>query len=288
MKKTVLSILTLCAVVYCYHASFAQIKTPIPSPSGSVSSQVGLTEVTVDYFRPKVKGRKVFGAGGDYLVPFGEMWRTGANSGTKLTLSDEIEIEGKKVPAGEYLILTIPNQNEWTVILYSDPSLGGNVAAYDEAKAQGKFSAKSTSLAQKVENLTINIADISEDNTRANLEIAWENTSVKLPFQVEFDARVMEAIEANTKVKPSNYLTAARYYFNTNRDLDQALEWMDIYLAENPNQFWNVHLKARMLKAKGDKKGAVAMAEKSLELAKNAPSDFGYIKRNQDLIASLK
>ena len=288
MKKTVLSLFMLCAIAYCYNTSFAQIQTPRPSPSGSVSSQVGLTDVTVDYFRPKVKGRKIFGNGSDYLVPFGEMWRTGANSGTKLTISDEIKIEGKKVAAGEYLILTIPNQNEWTIILYSDPSLGGNVVAYNETKATGKFTVKPTSLAQAVETLTINIADISEDNTSASLEIAWENVSVKLPFQVEYDSKVMKAIKANTKVSPSNYLAAARYYFNTDRDLNQALQWIDIYLAEKPNQFWNVHLKAQMLKAKGDKKAAMATAEKSLELAKNAPSDFGYIKRNEDLIASLK
>lgn len=283
MNKTYRKALLLIAMMGVYVSAFAQIQTPRPSPEGKVYSKVGLTDVTVDYFRPKAKGRKIFGAGEGFVAPYGQIWRSGANNGTKLTISGELDVMGTKVPAGEYLIFTIPGASEWTVMLYKDLSIGGNTAAYDKTKEAGRFIVKPGKLTEKVETLTFNISDISDDNKTANLELAWENTSVKLPLKADFDAQVMRAIVGN-------YLVAANYYFETGRDLNQAIQWMDMYLAEGKNseQFWNVHQKAKMLKAKGDKAAALAAAQMSLDLAKKAPSDFGYIKLNEELIASLK
>ena len=281
------SILTL-ALISLYVTAFAQIETPAPSPAGKVYSKVGLTDVTVDYFRPKMKGRKIFGSGSDFLVPFGQIWRTGANSGTKLSISTDAEIKGTKVPAGEYLIFTKPGASEWAIMLYKDLSIGGNTGAYDESKEQARFTVKSSKLSETVETLTFNISDLSEDNKSANIEMAWENTSVKLPIKVDFDDQVMKAIEANTKVDVRNLRTAANYYLQTGRDLDQALTWIDAYLEKYPKQFWNVHLKAQILKAKGDKAAAIETAKKSIQMAKEAGNDFGYIKRNEDLIAALQ
>ena len=276
-KKTILTL----ALFSLYVTAIAQVQTPAPSPAGKVYSKVGLTDVTIDYFRPKMKGRKIFGSGDGFLVPFGQIWRTGANSGSKLTLSTEIEVMGKKVPAGEYLIFTKPGANEWGVMLYKDLSIGGNTPAYDESKEAARFSVKPSKLGNTVENLTFNISDISEDNKSANIELAWENTSVKLPIKVDFDKRVMRSIDASL-------LTAANYYLQTGRDLDQALTWVDAYLEKNPKQFWNIHLKAQILKAKGDKAAAIKTAQHSIKVAKEAGSDFGYIKRNEDLIAELQ
>jgi len=120
--------------------------------------------------------------------------------------------------------------------------------------------------------------------------MAWENTSVKFSIVADYDARVMKAISENTKVNPGNLMTAARYYYDTDRDLKQALKWVDEYMAtgKNSEQFWNVHFRAQLLKKMGDKAGALATANKSLDMAKKATNDFGYIKLNEDLIKTLK
>ena len=282
--------LTLVALaLIAFGTSNAQINLPAPSPAGSVMSKVGLADVQVDYSRPKMKGRKIFGEGSDFLVPFGQVWRTGANSGTIVTTSADLSVSGNALPAGEYMLITIPGAESWTVIFYKDKSIGGNMSNYKQENDQLRVTVKSSKLTEAVEALTFNISDLSADGKSGSLELAWENTAVKVPMTHEFDAIVMKEIAAGTKVNPGNYLAAANYYYATDRDLDQAIQWMDLYLAENGNQFWNVYLKAEIQAKNGDTKGARATAEKSLELAKNAEGgDFGYIKRNEDFIASLK
>jgi hypothetical protein len=283
MKK----FLVLFLVVICLAAE-GQIQTPNPSPAGSVSTTVGLTEVKVNYFRPRMRGRKIFGAGKDFLVPYGELWRTGANNGTVISFSDDVKVEGKDVKKGEYLLLTIPGASEWTVILYSDPSLGGNTAAYDQSKDAARFTVKADKLSERVETFTINIGDISDDQTQAKVQLAWENTSVKFGLTVDFDSKVMKAIEAGTRVNPNNYVAAANYYFDTGKDLKKALEWMTLGIETgNQNAFWNIHTKAKIQLASGDYAGALATAQQSLEKAKAAPNDFGYIKNNEELIAKI-
>lgn len=285
---------TTSLIVFCLLAAFvasAQIDTPLPSPEGSVYSKVGLTEVTIDYFRPKKKGRKIFGAGDEYLVKYKQVWRTGANSGSKLTLSTDANVGGQDVKAGEYLILTVPDANEWKFILYSDPSIGGNIGARDKEKDALNVTVKPMALTTPVETLTFSISDISEDNTSANIYFAWDNASFKVPIKVDFDEAVMKSIAENTVVPAQNYATAANYYLSTGRDLQQALDWMNMYLSqgENANHFWHIHTKAKILAAMGKNKEAIATAKDSMEKAKNFPSgDFGYVKRNQELIESTE
>lgn len=283
--------LTLIAILCACGSAFAQINTPQPSPSGSVYSRVGLTDITIDYFRPGVKGRQIFGSGDEYLVQHGALWRTGANSGSKITLSTNATIAGTEVEAGEYLILTIPGADEWTFILYGDPGLGGNMNAYKEDQAVIKTTVKNIELDESVQSLTFQISDISEDNTSANIHFAWSTSSFKVPVEVSFVDEVMKQIEEKTKVNSQVYVQAANFYLSQNKDLEQALEWMDMYLAkgDNSQQFWHLHTKARIQAKLDDKKGAIKTANESLELAKNAKGgDFGYIKRNEDLIKSLK
>jgi hypothetical protein len=220
---------------------------------------------------------------------YGEIWRTGANSGTVISFSDDVKVEGKDIKKGEYMIFTIPGATDWTIMLYSDLSIGGNVDAYNAEKEAARFTVKATKLSSKVETFTIGIADITADNKTATVELAWEDVSLKFKVGVEYEERVMKSIEANTKVSAGNYITAANYYLETGKDLNQALEWIDKGIsAGNPNAFWNVHTKAKIQKAAGDKKGALATAQKSLEMAKKADNDFGYIKLNEDLIKTLK
>ncbi|SMD31983.1 Protein of unknown function [Reichenbachiella faecimaris] len=268
----------------------AQINTPAPSPAGSVSATVGLTEIEINYSRPQMKGRKIFGDS-DALVPNGQLWRAGANAGTTVKFSDDVKIAGQDLAAGEYLFLATPGASEWEVVFYSDISLGGNVSAYDDSKAALKAKVKSSKLTETVGTLTYNISEISENSENANIQLAWENTAVNVPVQVSFDETVMKAIAENTVVNPRNLMTAARYYLSADKDLNQALAWVNTYLAtgDNSTQFWNVHVKAQILAKQGNKKEAIKVAKESMAAAKAFEGgDFGYIKRNEDLIASLK
>ncbi len=281
-------VLLLTALATFYFGASAQITTPASSPEGSTYSKVGLTDITIDYSRPKVKGRKIFGEEGDFLIPFGKLWRTGANAGSIITISTDIKVEGQDLPAGEYILLTIPAKDSWTVIFYKDKSIGGNMNAHKEEEDQLRVTVKPTTLNETVEVLTFNIADINADNTKAAIQLAWENTSVKIGIEVDFDEAVMADIAKKTKVNDRNYVAAANYYFNSDKDLAQALKWMDMYLENHSKEFWNMHTKAKIQAKMGDKKGAKETAKQSLELAKASESgDFGYIKRNEELIKSL-
>ena len=282
MKKTLLIV----ALALMFMVSEAQIQTPAASPAGSVSSTIGLTEVKIEYFRPRLKGRKIFGEK-DVMYPHGTIWRTGANSGTKISFSDDVKVEGIDVPKGEYLILTWPGAGEWTVSLYKDVSIGGNTQAYDASKDAAKFKVKTKKLAEKVETFTISIDDIAADNKTAKVTLAWENTAVPFTVAVDYDEKVMKSIEANTRVNPGNYFQAATYYLETGKDLNKALEWVNLALESNPNAFWMLHQKAKIQKALGDKKGALQTATASLNSAKQA-NNRDYQTMNQELINSLK
>lgn len=282
MKKLIVILITLSSLT-----ATAQVQTPAASPAGSVSAVVGLTDIKVDYSRPRIKGRKIFGSDENALVPYGKIWRTGANNGTVISFSDDVKVEGISVPKGEYLLLTWPGATEWTVSLYKDTSLGGNVGGYDQSKDAANFKVKPEKLTEKVETLTINIGDISDDSKNAKVQIAWENTSVKFGVTVDYDAKVMASIKDGTTVNPGNYFQAAVYYLETGKDLNQALAWINIAEQANPNAFWVSHQKAKIQKALGDKAGAKATAMASLEGAKKA-SNRDYQKMNEDLIASLK
>ena len=285
MKKFLVIVLVVASIMVQ-----AQIQTPAASSAAVVSSVVGLTDVKIEYSRPKAKGRKIFGEGADFLTPFGSIWRTGANNGTRITFSDEVKVEGNLVAKGTYLLFTWPGATEWTVSLYKDLEIGGNTANYDNAKEQVRFKVKSEKLAEKVETFTMAITDIADDNTSSKIQISWENTSVKFTVAVDYDAKVMAAITAGTKVNPANLMASARYFYDTKKDLKQALAWVNEYFATGKyeNEFWNMNFKAQVQKALGDKVGAIATAQKSLDIAKKAPSDFGYVKLNEDLIKSLK
>jgi hypothetical protein len=284
MKK---SLMIIVMALICFFTE-AQVQTPAASPAGSVSTTVGLTDIKIDYFRPRMKGRKIFGEASNHvLVPNGSIWRTGANSGTKITFSDTVKVEGIAVPKGEYLLFTWPGASEWTIALYKDVTLGGNTGGYDKNKEAANFKVKPEKLTEKVETLTINIGDISDDSKSAKVQIAWENTSVKFTVSADYDAKVMKSIETFTTVNPNNYFQAAVYYLENGKDMKQALEWINKAADANPNAFWIQYQKARIQKALGDKSGAVASANASLENAKKA-NNRDYQMMNEELIKSLK
>lgn len=179
MKKIFVLLLLIPGV----YAALAQ-DGPAASPSSTVTCDVGLTKISINYSRPKMKNRKIFGEGSDFLVPYGKIWRTGANAGTKVTFSDDVKVEGHAIPKGEYLIFTWPGASEWTISLYKDLSIGGYTDRYNKANEVVRFTVKPQKLTEKVETFTVGVSDIAEDNTNANIMIAWENTAVKMKVEV--------------------------------------------------------------------------------------------------------
>ena len=276
-------------VASAFNMALAQITLPAASPAGKVYSKVGLTDINISYARPKVKDRKIFGEGDSYLVPFGELWRTGANAGTLITIDKDLMVEGTNLPAGEYMILTVPGKDTWDFIFYKDKSLGGNMANHKKEDEQLRVTVKPTKLTEAVESMTFNISDISEDNSKAAIELAWANTSVKVGISTELDKQILSQIEASLKISGRAYATAANYYFSTGKDVDQAIEWINMAIMDNPKDFRSIYNKAKMLAKKGDKKSikaAIDLANESLVMDKTDESNF-WIGQNETLLAEL-
>lgn len=265
----------------------AQIQTPRPSPLAEVEQKLALTEIEVTYSRPGMKGRKIFGD----LVPFGELWRTGANAITTVEIEDDVTVNGRALPAGTYALLTIPGEKEWTVIFSKDSAMGG-VSDYKKENDAARIMVRPRMLREPVETFTIGFHNLVDDGGTMSLQ--WENTSVDIDIRMDIDSKIMAAIRTTllvdgTTPKASDYHSAAVYYMERDRDLPQALKWMEKSVEMRPEAFWYVHRHAELLGKMGRKDDALAAANKSLQMAKeNKDGDFGYVKRNEELIAKLK
>ncbi|MBR9997707.1 MAG: DUF2911 domain-containing protein [Cyclobacteriaceae bacterium] len=259
-----------------------QIRMPVPSPSATFEQRVGLTDITLNYSRPGVKGRTIFGD----IVPYDKLWRTGANMATKITFSDDVKIEGKELKAGSYALFTIPGKDTWTILFNSNDNQGGT-GQYKESEDVLRVSVTSEKMDEKIETFTIDINDITD--TGARLWILWENTAVPVGIEVDVDEKVMADIQRalDPASGAGNYFAAASYYYNTDRDMEQALNWINKSIELGNKQFWVVHLKANILKKKGDCPAAIQAAEESKSMAKEAGND-DYIALNDKLIASCR
>ena len=257
-----------------------QIQTPRPSPGVNLTQQIGVMEVTVKYSRPGIKEREIYGG----LVPFGELWRTGANATTSLKFSDDVTVEGKAVPAGEYGLYTIPNMDEWTIVI--NKNLGWGTGAYKEEGDVARFTVKPEKIAHTLETFTIEFDNI-KDNW-AYVVLSWENTLVKFKIEFDVDSKVMSQIEKEMadpeKILDNNYYAAAEYYFNHDKDLGKALAWVDKAIELRSDAFWMIRLKSRIQAKQGDYKNAIETAKMALEAAKKAGNEQ-YVKFNQDAIA---
>lgn len=262
----------------------AQIKTPQPSPTAKLSQEVGLGKIEVDYSRPSAKGRKVFGD----LVPFGEMWRTGANNSTKITFSDDAKVAGVAIPKGSYALYTIPGTDSWIVIFYKNTSFWGAPDAdeYKETDVAAKVMIKPVALKDAVETFTIEFNNLK--NASADLELSWENTKVVVPVSFDVDAKVMADIKAQMDGPSANvYYQSARYYYEEKKDMAQALAWVDQSLTKGGDKFWILRLKANILAELGRYKDAISVAEKSTELAKKE-GNADYPRMNDKSIMEWK
>ena len=268
-------------------AAQAQIATPQASPKSTVSQRVGLTDITIVYSRPGVKARNIFGT----VVPFGKRWRTGANATTSIKFSDDVMIEGKKVPAGEYGLYTIPNKTEWLVVLNKNTKLGAEVDGFKDDQDVARFSIKPYKVASKVETFTINFTDLTP--ATANVAMEWEMTGAKFKITADVDTKVMAQIDEKiTKAAtpaPGDLALAAVYYYDNNKDPKQALAWMEKANAAEPTKFWNLNTEAKIRLKMKDYAGATKAAEASKKAALAAtPPNGEYVKMNEELIAEAK
>ncbi|MGY3090443.1 hypothetical protein ACVWYF_003498 [Hymenobacter sp. UYAg731] len=268
-------------------AAHAQIATPQPSPKSTVTQRVGLTDITIVYSRPGVKARNIFGT----VVPFGKRWRTGANATTSIKFSDDVMIEGKKVAAGEYGLYTIPNKTEWLVVLNKSLKQGADVDGFKDDQDVARFTIKPYKVASKVETFTINFTDITP--ATANVAMEWEMTGAKFKVTADVDTKVMAQIDEKiTKAAtpaPADLASAAVYYLDNNKDLKQALAWMEKANAAEPTKFWNLNTEAKIRLKMKDYAGATKAAEASKKAALAAtPPNGEYVKMNEELMTEAK
>ena len=261
-----------------------KITTPQPSPKATVEQRVGLTDVSVEYSRPGVRGRTIFGD----LVPFGKTWRTGANSNTKVTFSSDVSIDGQTLKAGSYGLYTVPNENSWEIMFYAESDNSGVPREWDNTKVVAKTSVEVYSMPMNVETFTITFDDVS--GTSATLGILWEKTYVGIKLEVPTDKLVSETIDAVMAASPEagDYYNAAIYYRQQDLDIKKANEWMEkaMSLTEKP-AFWQLRQQSLIYAKMGETEKAIAVAEKSLELSKEAGNE-AYIKMNTQSIAEWK
>ena len=259
--------------------SNAQIKTPQPSPAAKLEQVVGLTDVTLEYSRPAMRGRTIFGD----LVPYGETWRTGAIANTKITFSDNVTIDGQELAKGTYAIFTIPNETSWEVIFYSDSNNWGTPQKWDDSKVAAKTTVEVHEMPMPIDSFTMSIDDLKTNS--AAIGIMWENVYVGVTFEVPTDKITSKSIE-NVMAGPSgnDYFQAASYYHTEGKDLKQALAWMKKATEGDNPPFWYLRRMSLIQADMGDKAGAIATAKKSLEGAIKA-GNKDYEKMNQESIS---
>lgn len=276
MKKLFLFV----SAVAISFAAKAQITTPQPSPFTKVEQKVGLTDVTLEYSRPGMRGRTIFGD----LVPYGKTWRTGANANTKITFSTSVTVGGIELKAGSYAVYSVPNQGKWDVMFYSDAKNWGTPRKWDESKVAAKVTVDVIPMPMNIETFTMTFDDLT--NTGAVLGILWEKAYVGVPFSVPTDAGVMASIDKTMNGPSANdYYAAAVYYKEAGKDINKAVKWINktIEMNKKDPKFWQYRQQSLILEKAGDKKGAIAAAKMSLDLATKA-GNADYVKMNKDFL----
>ncbi|WP_093668416.1 DUF2911 domain-containing protein [Tenacibaculum sp. MAR_2009_124] len=280
MKKLLLTMF----VAVIATSSNAQVKTPASSPSSKVEQAVGLTDVTVEYSRPGVKGRTIFGD----LVPYGKLWRTGANANTKVTFSDDVTIDGKELKKGTYAIFTKPSQSSWEVIFYSDTNNWGTPREWNASKVALTTTVKVQAMPMKIETFTISFDDIT--NNSAVLGILWENAYVGVKFTTPTDKGVEASINKVMNGPSANdYYSSAVYYLQSGKDIQKAKGWINkaVEITKDKPRFWYLRQQSLILAKAGDKKGAIQAANASLAGAEKA-GNADYVKMNKEFLAKTK
>lgn len=273
---------TLLLFVAACTATWAQdLKLPALSPSSRLIQDFSTSNIEISYSRPSMRGRKIFGD----LVAYGNVWRTGANSATKVKFGEDVTIEGNSIKAGEYALYTIPGEKEWEIIFNKGTGNWGN-AGYDKADDVARFKVTPRMLDKNVNTFTINIGNITFNS--CNIELMWEKTKVMIPVKANNEERLNAAIDKAINNPTVPYFQAANYYYETGQELKKANEYVDKALEQNPKAFYMWALKARIAQKMGNRQDAIAAATKSMELAKGSAFEAEYMHNNQKIIDAMK
>ena len=277
MKKILLLAITIAGFALL---STAQVKMPAPSPTQTIKQDFGIGTIELTYSRPSAKGRKIYGD----LVPYNKIWRTGANAATKIVFSEPIEIGGKKLDSGSYVMYTIPGIDSWEVILNKGLKNWG-IDGYKETEDVVRFKVEPMRIKNKLESFTMEFSDLKSETV--SLDIKWEKTAVSIPIVANFKDKVRAQIEAAMKTDKKPYWAAAQFYNEYDKNLALALENATKAIEENKEAYWMWIYKAKIQRDMGDIAGAMESSKKSLEFATSAKND-DYVKMNKDLQKSLK
>ncbi len=277
------------AITFCLITTFSytqNLKVPTLSPSAEIKQEIGLTEISLSYARPSAKGRAVMGN----LVPYNEMWRTGANASTKITVSETVKIAGIDLPAGTYALYTIPTEKEWTIIIHKKTNFRS--IAGDKVKPENdafRFKVKPIQNPLNVETFTIQFTDIHTKG--CNIQLSWENTIINLPVEVEVDAKIeaqmATLLKTPEKVSHRIYFRAAEYYLHNQKDLNQSMEWIDAALTKSENNFRYGLLKSKIYTAQGAKEKAINTVKTAYDWAKTA-NNANYMGQTSLYLAELE
>ena len=283
MRNFILSLLSLFVIS---NLAAQNLKVPTLSPFSEIKQEIGLTEISLSYARPSAKGRTVMGT----LVPYGEMWRTGANASTKITVSETVKIAGNDLVAGTYALYTIPEKEEWTIIIHTKTNFRS--IAGDKVKSENdafRFKVKPVQNPSKVASFTMQFTDIHTKG--CTIQLSWENTIINLPVEVEVDAKIeaqmAEFLKSPESIKHGVYFRAAEYYLHNKKDLNQSMEWIDAALLKSENNFRYGLLKAKIYTAQGDKANAISTVKAAHEWAK-AKNNANYMGQTSVYLASLE
>lgn len=280
MKKAFLSIATVALLFVGTEMAQAQVKLPPASSTTTITQGLGIKNISLTYQRPNMNGRKIFGT----LVPYNEVWRTGANNIPSITFQEEVTIEGNTVPAGTYGLFTIPSANEWTVVLSKNPKQWG-AYQYKPEEDFLRFKVKPQKLADQVETFTITFDDVTPKSTK--LSMAWENTKIGFTIQTDQSKEIMASIDQAMQGEKKPYFQAAQYYFNNNLDIKKAAEWVKSADQGNTGAPHIKYWKSRILNKSGDKDGARKAAQEGIEMATKA-NNGEYIKLNTQALNEAK
>lgn len=276
MKK--ISIALACLAVTT--AGIAQVKMPAPSPTQTIKQDFALGTIEVKYSRPAAKDRKIFGD----LVPWNKLWRTGANAATSLKLTDAVEIMGKRLDTGSYVLYTVPGEDQWEIVINKGLSNWG-VDGYKESEDVMRFKVKPVSLKNKVENFSMQFTDIKPES--CNLELSWEKTAVAIPFSATIKERMRAQLTEALKADKKPNWQAAQFYNEYDNNPAKAHQYISEAVKDNPKAFWMWLYKAKIEQAQGNKAAAMESSKTSLALAKEAKND-DYVKMNEELQKKLK
>lgn len=283
MRKSLFTVVLLAlATLLSTNVAEAQVKTPAASPAAKVMQTVGMTEVEIAYARPSMRGREIFGG----LVPYDKMWRTGANASTKISFNTDVSIEGNDLKKGTYALYTIPGEEEWTIIIHNNITHWG-VGGYKADEDAFRFTVKPVTLEEDVQSFTIGFSNVGLGT--ASVDLSWEKTMVSFNIDTKVDAMVQTSIEKTLSGPSMNdYYQAAAYNLMADKDLKQALEWINMAMEKGGNEkFWMVRRKALIEAKLGNYKDAIASAKLSKELAEKAGND-DYIRMNDASIEEWK